>query len=259
MLVLDLLTPVVAGPAAVRPRIFARELAVGANSLDVVLLGLKMEALLLPLPAPSAAVVPVLSSKGASTAGFVVELARTLLRELVDPMPGGFNNFAPVLLDRLGARELGAPPFVATSPDDFNALLDADPMRAGAMLFLLARASDGRDAARDGFLEGTGFISFDSVASVVAALGLVVVAFVRDAFAGEPMPKFHTLRTIDLAEERIPKRGVALPLSAGDSVNGSFTIGREKETYCSQPAVQQGSSHAYCSFSSPFLLRASFA
>ncbi len=106
VLVLDLLTPVVAGPAAVRLRIFARELAVGANSLDVVLLGLKMEALLLlPLPAPSGAVVPVLSSKGASTAGFVVELARTLLRELVDPMPGGFNNFAPVLLDRLGARE----------------------------------------------------------------------------------------------------------------------------------------------------------
>jgi hypothetical protein len=80
VLVLDLLTTpvvVVARPAAVELRIFARELAVGANSLDVVLLGLKMEA-----------AVPVLSSKGASTAGFVAGPARTLLRELVDPMPG---------------------------------------------------------------------------------------------------------------------------------------------------------------------------
>lgn len=41
-----------------------------------------------------------------------------------------------------------------------------------------------------------------------------VVVPVREALEGEPTPKFHTLRTIDLAEDRKPKRGVALPLSA---------------------------------------------
>lgn len=83
-------------------------------------------------------------------------------------------------------------------------------MRAGAMLFLLARASDGRDGARDGFLGGAYFVPFNSVALVVADL---VVVFVRESFEGEPTLKFHTFRTIDLAEERNPKRGVALPLS----------------------------------------------
>lgn len=82
ILVLDFLTVV---GAVAGLRIFARELAVGANNLDVVLLGLKMEALLLPLPlAPSAAAVLALV-EGASMAGFV--LGRTLRRELVDPMP----------------------------------------------------------------------------------------------------------------------------------------------------------------------------
>jgi hypothetical protein len=67
-LVLDLVT--VAGPAVLR--IFARELAVGANSLDVDLVGLKMDALLPLLPllilllpplVPSAA-IPENSSRG---------------------------------------------------------------------------------------------------------------------------------------------------------------------------------------------------
>jgi hypothetical protein len=80
------------------------------------------------------------------------------------------------------------------------------------MVFLLARASDGRDGARDGFLGGAGLVTFDSVVPIAAEL--VVVVFVRESFEGEPMPKFHTFRTIDLAEERNPKRGVALPLSA---------------------------------------------
>ena len=70
-LVLDLVTV-----APLGLRIFARELAVGANSLDVDLVGLKMEAfletllppsssliLLLPLFVPSAA-VPASSSQG---------------------------------------------------------------------------------------------------------------------------------------------------------------------------------------------------
>ena len=75
-LVLDFLTD--AGPGPAPPRIFARELAVGANSLDAARLGLKIEVLLL-LAAPAA--VPVLSPEGGGTAGFVValaELVRTL-------------------------------------------------------------------------------------------------------------------------------------------------------------------------------------
>jgi hypothetical protein len=86
------------------------------------------------------------------------------------------------------------------------------------MLFLLARVSDGRDTdGRDGFFGGgAGFVSFGS-AALVAVLDLaaaVAAMLVREAFEGEPTLKFHTLRTIDLAEDRIPKRGVALPLSA---------------------------------------------
>lgn len=85
------------------------------------------------------------------------------------------------------------------------------------MFFLLARLSDGRDAAgRDGFFRGNGgFVSFGSAAAVtVLDLVAAVAVLVREAFLGEPVPKFHTLRTIDLAEDKIPKRGVALPLSA---------------------------------------------
>ena len=97
-------------------------------------------------------------------------------------------------------------PFGAPSP---GALLDADmPARAGAKLFLLARGSDGPDATgREGFFGGGGGIV--SVGSAAPAAVLVLAAF-----EGEPTPKFHTLRTIDLAEDKIPKRGVALPLSA---------------------------------------------
>lgn len=73
-LVLDLAAP--AGPrlSALGPRIFARELAVGAKSLDVVLVGLKMDALLprlalvlllLLLPLVPAAAIPASSSLGA--------------------------------------------------------------------------------------------------------------------------------------------------------------------------------------------------
>lgn len=48
------------------------------------------------------------------------------------------------------------------------------------------------------------------VCDLVAAV--VVVVVVPEPFVGEPAPKFHTLRTIDLAEEKNPKRGFALPL-----------------------------------------------
>lgn len=78
-------------------------------------------------------------------------------------------------------------------------------------MLLPARGSDGPDATgREGFFgSGAGFV-FDSFGSAAAASSM----FVREAFEGEPTPKFHTLRTIDLAEDKIPKRGVALPLSA---------------------------------------------
>lgn len=82
------------------------------------------------------------------------------------------------------------------------------------MPFLPARVSDGRDGARDVFVGGAGFVTFDSVTPVVADLDLVIAVLVREAFVGEPTPKFHTVRTIDLAAEKTPKRGVALPLSA---------------------------------------------
>lgn len=217
LLVLDLTTVEVVGATAVveeELRIFARELAVGACSLDVVavLLGLKMEAL---LPLPSA----VLSSASEAFGGLVVpllveagatprcvprdnvderETPRTLWRELVDAAGAGFNGFVPVLLDELRARE-------CVAAVGFSALFVVDPERVGAMLFLPAGPSDGREAGRVGFLGGrTGFVSFGSPTLVVLT---------REAFAGEPAPKFHTLRTIDLAEEKNPKRGVALPLS----------------------------------------------
>ena len=104
-------------------------------------------------------------------------------------------------------------------------MFDAEEVaRRGAIPFLLAReTSEGRDIAeREGFFRnGTvGFISFGSAALVAIAVldlvaaGAVIVMLVFEVFVGEPMPKFHTLRTIDLAEDRIPKRGVALPLSA---------------------------------------------
>ena len=90
VLVLDLLIVAVtaADPGtAAGLRVFARELAVGANSRDVVLLGLKMEILLLLLLLASSAAIPVLSSEGARAASFIVllmlvvalaELARAL-------------------------------------------------------------------------------------------------------------------------------------------------------------------------------------
>jgi hypothetical protein len=59
------------------------------------------------------------------------------------------------------------------------------------------------------------------VCDLVAAV--VVVVVVPEPFVGEPAPKFHTLRTIDLAEEKNPKRGFALPLSVA---NGGSSVGR---------------------------------
>ena len=86
------------------------------------------------------------------------------------------------------------------------------------MPFLLAKgASESRDAAeREGFFGSgaAGFVSFSSATGAgwdLVAAAVVVLFF--EAFVGEPTPKFHTLRTIDLAEDRIPKRGIALPLS----------------------------------------------
>lgn len=136
-------------------------------------------------------------------------------------------------------------------------------MRAGPVLFPLARASDGRDTAeREGFFGGgAGFVSFGSVAPV-AVLDAVAAVLVREAFKGDPALKFHTLRTIDLAEDRIPNRGVALPLSERvRPVSNSIAIGERGKgrTHCSQPEVQGPSQHACYSFSFPFSLRASFA
>jgi hypothetical protein len=117
----------------------------------------------------------------------------------------------PELIRKLGCRDWKVLP---------SALLDAEELvRTGAILFLLAKgASKGRDAAeREGFFGGgaAGFVSFDSATGAIWDLvaAAVVVVLVFEAFEGEPTPKFHTLRTIDLAEDRIPKRGVALPLS----------------------------------------------
>jgi hypothetical protein len=84
---------------------------------------------------------------------------------------------------------------------------------------------------------------------LVAAAAVVVAVSAFEAFVGEPTPKFHTLRTIDLAEDRILKRGVALPLSiprdppplANRITNSERGARTKDETYCSQPAVQHGS------------------
>lgn len=205
--VLDL---VEAALAPVAPRIFARELAVGANSLDVVPLGLKMEALSSSsLPLPLLFLLLLLLLAAAAVFAVPLLIARTLWRELVDLAGARLGIFAFVLLDRLGGRELDAPPFAA--------LPDMDPMRAEAVLFLPGSASDGRAGTREGFLGGASLVSFGSAAPVAAVLDFdpaVGAVLVREAFDGEPTPKFHTLRTIDLAEDRNPKRGVALPLSA---------------------------------------------
>ena len=60
------------------PRIFPRELAVGANSLDVVLDGLKMDALLLPLLllVPSAAVPATPSTRPVDVEAPLVSFVR---------------------------------------------------------------------------------------------------------------------------------------------------------------------------------------
>lgn len=111
-------------------------------------------------------------------------------------------------------------------------MLDVEELaRTGAILFLLARgASGGRDTAgKIGFFGGSaaGFLSFGSATE--AGLDWVVpVVLTFEAFVGEPTPKFHTLRTIDLAEDRIPKRGVALPLSASDNRLTVLPLAREE-------------------------------
>lgn len=241
LLILDLATaPVVAAGL----RVLARELAVGANSLDVAvaLLGLNMF-LLLPSPAlSSSALFAIFVAPGPLFVGpgtarrcepadneFVADErgrpASTLRRELVDAAGVGFKGLTAVLLDKLADRgsvgtflldresnvELGGlerDDCVPVVPTVAGALLDADTVRVG---FRPIGASDGRDAGRDGFLESPGFAAMLAVCDLVAAVVVVVVA--REAFSGEPAPKFHTLRTIDLAEEKNPKRGFALPLS----------------------------------------------
>jgi hypothetical protein len=114
------------------PRIFPKELAVGANSLDVVLVGLKMDPfLLLLLLIPSVAVPATPGTRPT----------------------GGFNIFVvPELIRKLGCRDWDVLPLAAIP--SVNALLDAEELaRTGAKLFLLAGgASKGRDAAvREGF------------------------------------------------------------------------------------------------------------
>ena len=133
------------------PRIFAMELAVGANSLDVVLDGLKMDALLrlsslLLLLEPSAAVPaapgtrPVnVDEREAPLVSFVlVDEARILRREPIDPPPtgAGFNIFVvPELIRKLGCRDWDVLPCAVAPPA--NALLDAEEVaRTGAVLFL---------------------------------------------------------------------------------------------------------------------------
>jgi hypothetical protein len=131
------------------------ELAVGANSLDVVLDGLKMDALLrlssllflllLLLLVPSAAVPatpgtrPVnVDEREAPLVSFVlVDEARILPREPIDPPTGaGFNIFVvPELIRKLNCRDWDVLPCVVTPPA--NALLDAEELaRTGAILFL---------------------------------------------------------------------------------------------------------------------------
>ena len=267
LLVLDLAT----APGGLR--VLARELAVGANSLDDVaaaLLGLNMLAVALLL-LPSAA----LSSCG--SAGFVApgpllvgpdtprrcepadnecvadergrptfplvpmdeallaEPASTLRRELVDPAEVGFKALAAGLLDKLEDRGFVGPflfdvELGGLERDDsvsavravVGALLDTDAVRMGAILFRPRGAPHGRDAGRDGFLGSPGFACLGSTAmSAVCGLVAAVVVVVCGAFVGDPALKFHTLRTIDLAEEKNPKRGFALPLSVRFSSVGS--------------------------------------
>ena len=123
-----------------------------------------------------------------------------------------------MLPDKLGARECTIPLFVVVSPVVLSALLDPERVVVGTTPFLPAGPSDGRDAGRDGFLgAAAGLVSLGSpAASPMTDLDFdaAVAALIREAFVGDPAPKFHTLRTIDFAEERNPKRGVALPLSA---------------------------------------------
>ena len=204
-------------------RVLARELAVGANSLDVAvdLLGLNMLAAALLLPsaalsscAPFAGFGALLGAQAAGRRcdnevvadergrlpfvpmdeALLAEPASTLRRELVDD--AGID-FVAVSADR-------------GSVGPFGALLDADTVRAGAMLFQLA-GPDGRDTGTGSFLRGPGFASCDSMPVVCDLVAAVVVD--PEAFVGEPAPKFHTLRTIDFAEEKNPNRGFALPLS----------------------------------------------
>jgi len=158
----------------------------------------------------------------------LAEPASTLRRELVDPAGVGFKGLAAVLLDKLADRgfvrpflldresnvELGGLERDDCVPVVVSALLDADTVGVGAILFRPTGASDGRDAGRDGLLRSPGFAFLGSTAVLaVCDLGGAVVVVVREAFEGEPALKFHTLRTIDLAEEKNPKRGFALPLS----------------------------------------------
>jgi hypothetical protein len=260
LLVLDLVMASVPAVAA-GLRVLARELAVGANSLDVALLGLNMlaAALLLPSAALSSSALfvvfvtpgPLLVGPGAArrcepadnefvadergrpTLPFVptdevwlAEPASTLRRELVDPAGVGFKALAAVLLDKLADRgfvgpflfdmELGGlerDDSVPVVPAVVGALLDA--VRMGGILFRPRGASDGRDTGRDGFLKSPGFACLGSTAmpAVCDLVAVVVVVDVREAFVGDPALKFHTLRTIDLAEDKNPKRGFALPLS----------------------------------------------
>ncbi len=255
LLVLDLATaPVV----AVGLRVFARELAVGANSLDVAvaLLGLNMLVATSLLPSAAVFVAPgpllvgpgmarrcepadnefVADERGRPTLPLVpmdeallAEPPSTLRRELVDPAGVGFKDLAAVLLDKLADRgfvgpflldresnvELGGLERDDSVPVVVGALPNADTVRVGAILFRPLGASDGRDAGRDGFLRSPGFAFLGStvVLAVCDFAAAVVVVVVREAFEGEPALKFHTLRTIDLAEEKNPKRGFALPLS----------------------------------------------
>ena len=239
------------------PRILAMELAVGANSLDVALDGLKMDALLrlsslllmLPLllllvpsgavpatpgPLPGTRLVNVDEREAPLVSFVLVDNAaltedRILRWEPIGPPPtdAGFNIFVvPELIRKLGCRDWDVLPFASA-----NALLDAEELaRTGAKLFLLANgASKGRDGAgREGFFGG-GAPGFVSSATLDLIAAVVVAVFVFDAFVGEPTPKFHTLRTIDLADDRIPKRGVALPLSIpSDHVSKLYCHQRER-------------------------------
>jgi hypothetical protein len=146
-------------------RVLARELAVGANSLDVAvdLLGLNMLAVALLLPSAVLSSCALFAGLGPGAGGrcepadsefvadergrpfvpmdeaLLAEPASTLRRELVDDAGMGFVNSA----DR---------GFV-------GALLDTDTVRVGAILFRLGGAPDGRDAGREGFFGGPGFAS----------------------------------------------------------------------------------------------------